>query len=322
MPFALIAAVMASLGIHAVALFVPEVDLSPAAEPLPLQAEIVLQPRRAPPPPAAVKPPPKPLAGKPLPTRKPPAQAAADHPAMSSQPGPAPAAAAPAAAVEAPSPLPAAPPDLNSPELPAKGSIGYVVFSGDANTIVGSAEQRWEMADGRYRISSVMETSGLAALLRPVRVETESSGRLTESGLQPEQYSSRRIGRERTEQVRFDWPAGLARFGNGTEAKLPPGAQDLLSFNYQLGWLAKTGDMAIATGRKLGSYRLELIGKEWLETQAGPIWALHFRASGETTTEVWLASEQHLLPVKIRHIDKKGERYEQVAREIRLNETE
>jgi len=323
MPFALVAALMASLGIHAAALFVPDIDLTPADEPVPLTVEVTLQPRRAPVAPPEARAVPKPAVAKPLPARKPatrsgdPVAPAGD--AIGAVPEVAPAAALPAPPETAKAAASQTLPDLTSPELPATGTIAYVVMSGDGTTLIGSAEQTWEMADGRYRITSVMETSGLAALIRPVRLETESRGLLTDAGLQPELYVSRRIGKERVEQVSFDWPAGRVRFGNGAEAALPAGAQDLLSFNYQLGWLAKTGDMAIATGRKLGSYRLELLGKEWLETPAGPIWALHFKASGDTTTEVWLASEQHLLPVKIRHIDKKGERFEQVAQEIRLN---
>lgn len=329
MPFALVAAALASLGLHAAALFIPDIDLSPAPEPAPLQAEIVLQPRVSPvaeatPPPAQAKPVPAKMPRKParpLPRNAVPAPMAevppVETPAAASA-GAGAENAAPAAAAVA-SPAADAVPEVTSPQLPERGTITYDVYrGGEPATLIGAAEHRWEMADGRYRIVSVMETTGVAAWVRAARVETESSGRLVAGGLQPERYVSRRRDRDRVEQVDFDAAAGQVRFGNGATAALPPGAQDLLSFNYQLGWLARTGDMAIATGRKLGSYRLELLGKEWVETPGQPIWALHFRASGETTTEVWLAVDQYLLPVKIRHIDKKGERFEQVARDIRL----
>ncbi len=214
-----------------------------------------------------------------------------------------------------------APLPVTSPELPANGEIRYVVQRGDPPLLIGTAVHRWQMGEGRYRIDSVMETSGLAALVRAVRVETESSGRLVVDGLLPEHYLSRRIerGRSREERVDFDHAAGLARFAAGSTAPLPAGTQDLLSFNYQLGWLARTGEMSIATGRRIGVHWLELLGREWLETPARPIWTLHFRATGETTTEVWLAPDEYLLPVKILHIDKKGERFEQVLEAIRLD---
>ena len=305
MPFALIAALMASMGLHAVALFVPEIELSPAPEPQPLQAEIVLQPRALEPRPVA----PPPAAKKPLKPRPKP-QAAAQEPPATTTPSPV-ASAAPATPPE-PEPAPA------SLALPPQGEIIYTVTRGDPGGIIGRAMQSWELKDNSYRITSITETAGLAALLRPIKLETESRGRVTASGLQPASYTSRRIGKEGVDRVDFDWAAKLARFSGGGESPLAEGAQDLLSFNFQLGWLSKTGEMSIATVKKLARYRLELIAEETLETPLGSLRTLHFRNSGETTTEVWLAPERHLLPVKIRHIDKRGDIYDQLADEIRI----
>ena len=306
MPVALLAALMASLGLHAVALFGPDIELSPAPEPQPLQAEIVLQPRPLQPRPLEPKSPPRKPAKKAV-RQKGPADAA---------PEPAPAPAASPVAVQ-PQPEPAAEP-VATLALPPQGEIVYTVTRGDPGGIVGRATQGWALQDGTYRITSVTETAGLAALLRPIRLETESRGRVVAGGLQPLSYTSRRIGREGEERVDFDWTARVARFSGGGEAPLAEGAQDLLSFNFQLGWLSKTGEMSIATVKKLGRYRLELIAEESLETPLGVLRTLHFRNSGDTTTEVWLATERHLLPVKIRHIDKRGDIYDQIADEIRI----
>ncbi|MFA7291476.1 MAG: DUF3108 domain-containing protein [Rhodocyclaceae bacterium] len=313
MPFALIAAVLASLGAHAVVLFVPEFELSPPPEPVLLQAEIVLKPRAIPEARPAVPPPAKKTV---VPRAKP-----AERPLLPEVAAEVPA----AAATTMPETLPAAAAKIDTAEpaelqLPAQGEIVFTVLRGDPPAIIGRAVQSWELGDGTYRIVSVMETVGLAALLRPLRLETESRGRIVANGLEPATYTSLRQdkGKEKSERVEFDWAAAVVRFSNGTTSPLPPGSQDLLSFNFQLGWLSKTGDMSIATAKKLGSYRLELIGEEYLETQVGYLRTLHFRAPGETTTEVWLAPAHHLLPVKIRHIDKKGESYDQLAEEIRI----
>jgi hypothetical protein len=316
MPFALIAAALASLGIHTVVLFVPEFDLSPAPEPLTLQAEIVLKPRAIPAPtPAPTSAPAAPAKKTPLPRTKPDSREREEL-VKSTAP-----VAEPTAESSAPEKstvadvLPAA--EL---ALPPQGEIEFTVLRGDPPAIIGRSVQSWSLGEDTYRIVNVMETVGLAAMLRPVRMESVSHGRIVSTGLEPAEYSSRRQdkGKEKVERVEFDRTAGLARFSNGTTAPLPPGAQDLLSFNYQLGWLSKTGEMAIATVKKLGNYRLELIGEELLETKVGFLRTLHFRAPGETTTEVWLAPDHHLLPVKIRHIDKKGESYDQLAEEIRI----
>ena len=354
MPFALVAALIASLGVHAAALFLPDAEPSPAAEPAPLQAEIVLRPRPAPSAPETLrKPVRKTPAPRPAPAAVVPAPDAPSAAEVSAEALPQPSSvgekaeeaageAAGDAATEGGAEQVVAPlaggeeapllsdrpqaagelsSDTTSPQLPATGEIRYAVQRGEPPVLIGSAVHRWRMADGRYRIVSTMETTGVAAWLRAVRLDTESRGRLVADGLAPDRYLSRRTdrGRERVEEADFDRDAGLVRFGNGATAPLPDGAQDLLSFNYQLGWLARTGDMAVATGRKLGTWRLELLGREWLETPQRQIWTLHFRASGETTTEVWLAPDEHLLPVKILHIDKKGERFEQVVEAIVLD---
>jgi hypothetical protein len=311
MPFALIAAALASLGIHATVLFGPEFDLSPGPEPVLLQAEIVLKPRAVPEQkPAAAVP-----AKKPLAPRAKPIAPAPDTPAVVA--APVEEAAGLAGAAEADAQEEAPPAEL---ALPPRGEIIFTVTRGDPPAIIGRSVQSWELGNGSYRIASVTETVGLAALLRPVRVDSESRGRIIASGLEPALFSSQRQDKARGERVEFDWAAGLARFGNGNTSPLPAGSQDLLSFNFQLGWLSKTGDMSIATGKKLGRYRLELIGEELLETKLGFLTTLHFRAPGETTTEVWLAPAHHLLPVKIRHIDKKGESYDQLADEIRITD--
>ncbi len=314
MPIALAAAFLASLGIHGVVLFGPEFDLSPHPEPITLQAEIVLQPRAVPvqrpaaaPEPAAVR--------KPPPTRT-----------RTPRPTDVPAAAPPAQPAETPVPAVAGAPVAAEPPpaelaLPPQGEIVYTVLRGEPPAIIGRSVQSWELRENGYRITSVMETVGLAALLRPARLESESRGRIVASGLAPESFVSRRPGKdgaERVERVDFDWAGNVARFNSGATAPLATGAQDLLSFNFQLGWLSKTGEMAIATTKKLGRYRLELIAEELLETPVGLLRTLHFRAPGETTTEVWLAVDRHLLPVKIRHIDKKAESFDQLVEEIRI----
>lgn len=318
MPVALIAAVLASLGIHGVVLFVPEVDLSPHPEPITLQAEIVLKPRAVPVQAPELAAPPAP-ARKPQPSRTKTVRtddAAVAPPASAPAESPASALGGAVSASESKDPPPA---EL---ALPPQGEIVFTVLRGDPPAIIGRSVQSWELRENRYRIGSVMETVGLAALLRPTRLESESRGRVVATGLAPDSFVSRRPGKdggERVERVDFDWADGVARFGSGASAPLPIGAQDLLSFNFQLGWLSKTGEMAIATVKKLGRYNLELVGEEFLETPIGLLRTLHFRAPGETTTEVWLAVDRHLLPVKIRHVDKKAESFDQLVEEIRLH---
>ena len=217
---------------------------------------------------------------------------------------------------------PPAPEVAVPPRLPPRGTIRYRVDRGDANFEIGYAEHRWAIADGRYRLSSVAETTGLVWLFKSVRIEMESRGRLTEAGLQPQLFSVRRNGRPGRERADFDWDAMSVRVGERDAQPLDEGAQDLLSFNYQLGYLADAtvvDHLPIATGKKYEVYRFELIGDEELELPVGPVRTVHLRALGASardSTEIWLAYDYLLLPVKIRYLDAQGASYVQLATRI------
>jgi len=330
MPFVLVIAFAASLGLHGLVLFGPDVDLSMAAEPPPLVVEV-----KPPPAPLPLESPPKleakPLAGK----RRPPARRS------SPSPRPAPEETAVASA-EAEPIVHAVAESLAEPEqegvdagdsgmvplavpapLVAKGAIEYRVDRGDQGFQIGRSVHQWEVVEGTYRIVATTETSGLVGLFRPLRIELESSGRMTAAGLRPERFTVRQKGRENEEQTDFDWEEMLLRMRNRPPQTLAPGAQDLLSFNYQLGLMGKltTGSsLPIATGKKLATYYLEVVGDEEIETPAGTFRCLHLRVPGVATTELWLAYDRFLLPVRVQHIDRRGDLYVQLATAIALAE--
>ncbi len=188
---------------------------------------------------------------------------------------------------------------------------------------IGRATHTWEAGDGVYRITAVTETSGLIGFFRPLRAEVESSGRLTSGGLLPERFVARQSGREKSEQADFDWRQMQVHFAGRATQTLSPGAQDLLSLNYQLGLL---GDLAtgypltVVTGRKIARYRLEVLADEEIETPAGIFNTVHLRVAGVAAIELWLARGRALLPVKIRFVDRKGNLYIQVATAMTVDE--
>jgi len=208
------------------------------------------------------------------------------------------------------------------PRLPPRGMIRYRVDRGDSNFEIGYAQHEWEIADGQYRLRSVVETTGLVWLFKSLRMEMESRGTITDQGLRPDSFVIRRNGKESGEQASFDWESMKVRVGNRPEEALAYGAQDLLSFNYQLGFLPNAGagsTLPIATGKKYGLYRLEFLGDEEIEVPAGVLRTLHLRAPGDNSTELWLAYDYLLLPVKIRHVDSKGDSFVQVATQVQLS---
>ena len=207
-------------------------------------------------------------------------------------------------------------------DFPAQGRIVYRVDRGDAGFQIGISRQEWQIADGAYRLHSVSETVGLAWLVRSVKQEAESRGKMTAHGFVPESYAVLRNGRETSEKAIFDWENRGVEVGKRGRVSLEPGAQDFLTFAYQLGFAdpsASGTSMPIATGKKYGVYRLENLGDEEIAIPLGKLRTAHFRVAG-IDAELWLAYEYSLLPVKIRFIDNKGDTYVQVATTIELGQ--
>lgn len=341
MPLALLFAFAASIGLHALVLFGADINLSAKPENPPILAELRPAPMAQPAPP--------PVSEKKLSNpRKAPAKAprraeseVSSGPRVMSVPESSPDTVAPiessAASVPGePKPPPeppsvvSSPPELEKPtaiaerNLPPRGQIRFRVDRGDSNFEIGSARQEWEIVEGRYRLVSVMETTGLIRLFKSVRSEMESLGEMVPEGFRPDVFITTLNGRDGKGKAFFDWNNMRIRVGGRGEQALVDGAQDLLSFGYQLGFVPHIeagATLWLATGKRFALYRLEVAGDEEIETPAGTMRTLHLRATaGEQLNEVWLAYDYVLLPVKIRHVDKEGDSYVLVATELKLGE--
>ncbi|MFN4340540.1 MAG: DUF3108 domain-containing protein [Azonexus sp.] len=324
MPIAIVLALAASLGIHAVALFGPDVALfgGGSEEPVMLRAEL------QPPPAAPPAEPPRPVVrdaakvGPPARSGSRPRRPAASASERSSSSMPALAEDAPSGLAGAPvAAAPPAPSEPATPRLPASGVIRFAILMGTPGFQIGRAEHRWEFTEeGRYHLYGMTETSGLVALFKSVRFENESSGRLVAGGLQPEYYRTRKNGRDANENAEFDWLATQVRLSrDGQVRAIAPGTQDVLSLNYQLAYLSRPEEGAsigVVTGKKYERYALDSLGEEEIDTPAGHFRTLHLRAMTDSVTEIWLALDHHRLPVKIRFTDKKGDIFEQIASEL------
>lgn len=309
MPVALLLALAGSLLIHAVALFGTDIGLPDnSPESVILQAE--LQP--LPPPPSAPKEAP----------RKPPAKAKAARLASSRSVVPSvpalPEEAMPESTPEAPQAAEIIAQKPPQPVLPRQGVIRYAVFKDSLGLEVGRAEHSWSfLEDGTYRLRGMTETTGLAALLKPVRLDTESRGRLAAGGLQPETFRSLKNGEDANENADFDWSAAQVKLSrDGSVHQIGPNTQDILSLNYQLAYIGNLEagtTLGVVTGKKYERYSLDSLGEEAIDTPLGRFRTLHLRAMTDNTTEIWIALDLHRLPVKIRFTDKKGDSYSQIA---------
>lgn len=318
MPLVLIAAVVGSLGLHALALFGTNIDLSGPPETTVLQAELKPLPE-APAPAAPARPKPRPKAPKPAPEPLP-----APSPEAASE-----AQAAPEIDEKTPSTVQAVPvtppvppaPVAVQPVLPGSGVIRYSIVKVSLGLTVGRAEQRWEFReDGTYRLQSVTETTGLAALLRPSRIEQESTGRLAPNGLQPETFRVRKNGADTGENADFDWSTVQVRLAREDAPRaVARNAQDLLSLQFQLAYLKRPengASIGVVTGKKYERYDLDALGEEEIDTPLGRLRTLHLRAQTDNITEFWIAPDKRNLVVRLRFTDRKGDAFEQNVTEI------
>ena len=209
-------------------------------------------------------------------------------------------------------------------QWPRTGRIVYQVTRGEQGLIVGQSEQSWSHDGTTYKLSAVTETTGLAALFRPARVVQESRGTFDAAGLRPLEFDTQRDDKPQG-SARFDVAQGRIFFGQGQSAAFVPAAQDLLSLFYQLGAIAfdvPQFTLTVTTGRKLATFVVEIGPQQELETPLGARQTRHLKITGnarEDATEIWLDVGSHL-PLKIRHRDRKGEIFDQVATLIELGE--
>jgi hypothetical protein len=200
--------------------------------------------------------------------------------------------------------------------LPHKGEIAYALYLGNDRFNVGRTLQSWEISGDRYRLESISETTGLASVFSRQRLAYESQGRLTAAGLQPDHFTTERVRSGKSEKAAadFNWAAASAAIGNPSRSvALPAGAQDIVSFMYQLGLAPLTQgriELPVTNGWKLERYELEIGIEELLDTPFGPLRAVpvkQVRRAGQETVELWLAPAYRWLPVRIRFFNRDGE---------------
>jgi hypothetical protein len=95
--------------------------------------------------------------------------------------------------------------------LPRRGRIEYkfLIYLNGLSTDIARTVQTWEASVNTYRIDSKSQTVGLARLAPIGAHEYQSSGLVTEHGLQPQRYTSKeeRRGHVNESAAQFDSPA-------------------------------------------------------------------------------------------------------------------
>ena len=261
----------------------------PAPPPKPVKP-IARQP--IPPPPLAALPPPESEAPpEPVDPRLPPADEATEEiPTVASEPEP----------LAAPPPEEALPP---LSRLPRRITLDYRLSAGLAS---GQLTLLWVNEGDRYTITSVVSARGVARLAFSGQLVQTSRGRMTATGLQPEEFWDQRA--QKRNQSRFDYAAHLIQTDGSKGPRtslLPAGTQDTQSLLFQIVLTAPPAadsEHALFNGKEVRNYRYRVMGEETLDTPLGPQRTLRIIRLADTKVErfeIWLAVDQHYLPVKL-----------------------
>jgi len=330
-------ALATSLAVH-FALSLWPVDMAATPETPPLSVTLTEMPPPPKPVPVAAAPKPKPKRIAPRPVAPPvpvsapepaPAPVALDEPAIAEA---APAVeAAPVAAAPEPTTEVVAAPDPAIPEtppvqLPPRVDLAYKVFLGTQGFWIGDATYRFEHTGSQYRIATVGQARGLAALLIRGQGKIESEGRITRTGLQPQRFAIERGSSDRREVAAFDWESGIVTLHNQDTAALELPTYDPLALMWQAYFTPPTSDLQsfnIATTRRVMRYTVTREGTERIEWAQGEIdterW--HRRSDdGRTDGYVWLAPSLHYVPVKMRIVATNRGTLEALLDSIRVDE--
>lgn len=182
-------------------------------------------------------------------------------------------------------------------------------------------------ADNTYQLTSMARPVGLLAVFKPEKIVIRSNGRITQQGLQPLTFDyEREKDPARSSRAEFNWENGevaLIRQATRNVVALPDGTQDRLSAMYQFMFLdlkhQSTLDFPLTNGNSLNQQHYAIATGEMLTTPAGKYKTLYLdnqSKAGESRTEIWLATQQHYLPCKMRITDANGDELIQILSKL------
>ena len=198
-------------------------------------------------------------------------------------------------------------------EPPHKVQMDFAVTSGSMS--LGKGRDILEHDGKRYSVISESKTVGIAACFYKMNIRRESQGLVTKAGLRPLHFEEERT-RKPKRAADFNWDAKQITLTDGDNVStvaLPDNTYDQTSFAYAFAFRSPEDELPpvhLTDGRKLSDYKYQKVGTEKIKTPIGELNTVHFRkvleGDDKRGFEVWLAVDQHYLPVQIRFIEKDG----------------
>lgn len=213
-------------------------------------------------------------------------------------------------------------------DIPSRVEISYAV-----TTDIGQGELNEVMVikhiNGAYSytIDSEAQATGIYKLVKPGSIVRKSQGMISKHGIQPAFFSDQRESKEPSIAL-FDWGKHvltLQHKGKEEKKPLPKDTLDRLSFSYSFMFahLPKHHvEKHVTDGRGLHLSRFK-ISKEKLHTPIGEIDTIVLTREEEKHAKVrrklWLATNNHMLPVRIVSIEENGREIEKMVTSINIS---
>lgn len=207
---------------------------------------------------------------------------------------------------------------------PSRVHARYVVLKSGIE--IAEIDEVYTRDNDHYTLTSIARPLGLLALFKPGKIYIHSNGLITQTGLKPIEFNYQREGDSgKNSDAQFAWEQRQLKLNHDRQRiviSLPDGTQDRLSAMYQFMFISlhdqKNVDFAMTNGSKLDQYRYAVTSGETMTTRAGKFDTLYLDSqakTGETRTQLWLASARFNLPCKLIITDPEGGK---LTQELRL----
>ena len=201
----------------------------------------------------------------------------------------------------------------------------YVILKGSIE--IAEIDEVYTRNAGHYTLTSTARPLGLRAVFKPGKIFIHSSGILSPQGLKPLQFSYQREGdSQKDSHADFSWEnrrLSLNHDGQHLSMNLPRGTQDRLSAMYQFMFLNLDGqhtlDFPMTNGSKLDHYHYTIAAGSPFISSAGQFDTLYLDSqakTGETRSQIWLATTRYNLPCKLIITDPDGGKLTQELRSL------
>ncbi len=210
--------------------------------------------------------------------------------------------------------------------LPERIDIEYVLNGSIGQGKAHETLLLWQENGTRhYTINSEASASGFLRLIKRGSIHRHSEGTIIpHDGMKPLRFTDQR-GEKPVREVEFDWNGKRIiyhRKGQETVENLPEGTLDELSLGYHFMFTPSPGKALIMheTDYRALQKNHYTVTRELLDTPMGKLATIVLtKQQGENDSsrkKIWLATDHHLLPVRIISTEKNGLEIDRIVTKI------